>query len=245
MSTDLPDPVFRLWEKDPSRLVTADELVPILGAHFAHAYSPLWEGWDGGQNDWYKARRKGLEAYGRYEAGFRLRQYHKTFFTYEDFMTFHLCDAIGYKRERAISDDFYADLMEHKRQNPTPEFYSLIARKLEQKGRQPNADVKFYSMLYDRADIPFQYWTNEAAADFMTMVYRIHDRSRTFNRDQIKKWKSELLHLKESEPFIITGFHPIKREITELNLQAFAYHSLPVPPDLPPPSVVGFIGPGK
>lgn len=221
------DPIIVLWEEDRQKRYPSSVITEKLIPHLIAAYKPLW---DASSNDstYHKQRTKGLHAYARYEAEFRIRQSGRNDFDLEQYMQFHLFDSVDF------SSDFYEDFMDYQRRTKNKDFFLELANTLKRKGKNPNLQIRFYAMLYDRAPIPLEFWTNQAAADFLSKAYRLADAKsdKCFTRDQVKKWKQNELKLKETKPIVVRKFIDPETGGMVINKDALLAHRIPVPEDI-------------
>ena len=217
------DFVNALWADNPQRCVKVEDLEPHFADYLQRGYLPLWNA--ACLSDWHGKRIRGLEAYALYEARFRLGQYHKDKFTELEWKQWHLQDS------KNLPDPYYNDLVMEKKQTNAVDFFGWVGKVLSQKGNEPNWNLKVFAFFYDRAPIPLEFWTNNAAANLLTRTFRKQGRNvggDGFTRDQVKQWKRRELKLKETKPFIVTNFHEVSGDM-DFNLEAAKKHGLPLP----------------
>jgi hypothetical protein len=84
-----------------------------------------------------------------------------------------------------------------------------------------------YCILWDRAIIPLEFWTTQAAVPYFKECLRAASIEFNANEDTLRQW---IKHSPGSPP-VVTGWSS-EEGITGFNIDAFIKHGIPEPPDV-------------
>jgi hypothetical protein len=219
---ELSDP-YSLWaELPPGALLPYSQVLLGFASYLRGKYRPLWDEQTSLPTPWHLARDRGLQAWSLHEAQERLKERYQDAYTDEDFMVLHLAEDLLNRGADALKHPFWTSLFVKKQRTGDAAFFNYVATLLERKKKTPPGYQRLFTILFDRAYCPLEYWSSSAIAEF----WRVCVPANTPSPELIRKWM-ERMKLKLADPPIVLAFS--SRRITRLDKAAAKLHGLPDP----------------
>jgi hypothetical protein len=126
----------------------------------------LWDRATRIKSPWYLARETGLRTWGAHTARTRIKVHWREVYTLKDFRQFRLAES--WQRDSGvIDDDLASDIAAHLMELDSAAFLRWAGNIRRSKRVTLNPAQGLYCCLFDRAEIPLEYWTFPAAAAYL------------------------------------------------------------------------------
>ena len=240
------DGPFSLWADDPLALIPHEQVKAALTEWFAEDHRAEWDNHspDYGQ-EFFLSREAGLRAYAGYESDFYLRTlYHhdreeeREFpeqWRIDQFGECMFLEAINRQKEDALANMHFSWLFDAKRKRKDKRFFVRLGQWLEREKERPtpNVAIKRYAVEYDRFMIPFEFATDEFAAQVMTYVDQRNENDIDVDHssDKTRKWRTNYLRLPLTKP--VAGKWSRKKQEAHYIGESCRQHQIPLPSGLP------------
>jgi hypothetical protein len=187
----------------------------------------LWDRATRIKTPWYLGRETGLRTWGARTARTRIKVHWREVYTLKDFRQFRLAES--WQRDPGpIDDDRSVDIAAHLIAIDRKEFLRWTGN-VQRRGAPSLDPIQgLYCCLFDRAEIPLEYWTFPAAAAYLR--FRTGHRDALDERreaDRLRQWANRF-GLRTARPPIVRKF-TVVGGIKGFDLQAARTHGLPLP----------------
>jgi len=162
------DPYF-IWKGlDPMTRLSREVVQAGLGCWLASQLKWIWDDMTECKTPWYLTRVAGLCAWSWYEAGLRLSSFSKQdSYTAAEFAEFHFSEEAKKHGEAEIKDPFWDELFYFQKQMGEMGFYTHLPALVNQAPFEFRSAMRLYCVIWDRAWIPLEFWSGEAAAVYL------------------------------------------------------------------------------
>jgi hypothetical protein len=225
------DPYY-IWKGlDPRTRLSRQIVQSGLGYWLASQLKWIWDDQTQSRTPWYLNRVMGLSAWCWYEAGLRLSSFsHQDSFTAAEFCEFHFSEEAKEHGEAEIKDPFWDTLFAHKKAQGEVKFFRHLHMLVNQAPFEFRQEMRLYCMLWDRAWIPLEHWSGEAAATYLEVKLGQINRHRLSPSSELLRQWQHRLGLAPFRPAVITKYTP-KGQIPAggFSLDAFELAEIPAP----------------
>jgi hypothetical protein len=211
-----------IWESNPNHRAPRSEVEGILARWLIEDYRPLWDSLTKIETAWYLSREIGLNALARQMAKSRLKVHYRESYSLQDFRQFRLAES--WQRDGSkIDDELAADLAAHLMEVDSAKFLRWAGNVQRLKSVALNPLQGFYCCLFDRAEIPLEFWTFPAATAYLQFRTRL---AQGLTQECLRQW-AKRLGLTTAKPQIVSRFTPDKG--TNFLIDAARRHEFPLP----------------
>jgi hypothetical protein len=142
------------------------EVETLLSKWQAEDFRPLWDRATRLKTPWYLSRETGLRTWASHAARQRIKVYWREAYTLKDFRQFRLAES-WQRNPSAIDDELASDMAAHMMETDSAAFFRWAGNVRRLKAVSLNPMQGLYCCLFDRAEIPLEYWTFPAAAAYL------------------------------------------------------------------------------
>lgn len=226
-----PDPArdpYHLWTGfGPETALPFNQVRDGLAAFIKASIRPGWDLQTARKLDWYLSRDAGLSRWALHEADARLRAYYRPVYTAQAFHELHFTEAMRKGGEEAFKDPFWSPLIIQKQLEGDLQFIQHISVLVNQPPTEFHAVMRLFCIYWDRLELPLEYWSYPAAADFLRHDFRNIGPNQVPSPETLRQW-AHRLGLATARPLVVTKFNSLTGP--ELDFAAFDFHRIP-PPD--------------
>jgi hypothetical protein len=150
-----------------------------------------------------------------HEAGARLSHFSsQASFTSLEFHELHFKEDLQDSQREALKDPFWDDLFLSKKEQGDLAFFTSLPLLINQPPFEFRQAMRLFCVKWDRATIPLEYWTGEAARAYLeASLIHIHRRDIAPSEETLRQWRHRL-RLKLFKAPVITGY-TLKGEIPD------------------------------
>ena len=227
-SAENPYDPHNLWKglgpDDPLPYETVREGVTRF---LVHTIRWSWDDQTPIKHPYYLARDEGLKAWCRQAARSRLAVQLRPSYTIVQFHELIFSEQMRRGGEEAMAEPVWTPLFEHMQRSHTVEFFTHLHFLFNQKPPVGNMPQWMFCLLWDRSEIPLDFWTYPAASRYLATRM---PRNVAPDETLLRQW-GRRLGLAQTYPSVVTEFDP-KRGIPEtgFNAEAFLFHGIPYEP---------------
>jgi hypothetical protein len=225
------DPYF-IWKGlDPMTRLSRQIVQSGLGCWLASQLKWIWDAQTEIKTPWYLNRVVGLCAWSWYEAGLRLSSFSsQDSFTAAEFCEFHFREEARKHGAQEIKDPFWDTLFAHKKETGDLKFFTHLPVLVNQAPFEFQHAMRWFCVYWDRAEIPLEFWSSEAAATYLKIRLRQIDRHGIAPSAEVLRQWIHRLSLIPFKPPVITRYNwngSIPHD--GFDLEAFRLARIPVP----------------
>jgi hypothetical protein len=143
------------------------------------------------KHKWYLGREQGLSVWCNYEANLRLNQAKRRVFTLKEFEADVFIEDVTVNKREALADPYWSSLILSKREAGDFKFFEKLGKAETNTPADLNSVFCMVCHLWDRAAIPFEFWTYPAVVSYCSHALERAGRSAgVVNEETVKHWTS-------------------------------------------------------